>query len=154
QELSQIGAHRDDQTCIISHSGEAPSLQIGRQTTISWAGITAMQRLPGEIIAVIGMPIDQAQQAREQYLVKRRIPFEQRALLRWNVEAKQHGGHSRQKTRRSGPKQSAQTLQRLDPLRRVDFSGQQCGKIDSCEPCHEMRKSDETATHAVTIETV
>ena len=62
EELPQTGVHRDDQAGIIAHSRELVPLQIRRQAAVAGTGIAAMQRLPGKIIAVVGMPVDQAQQ--------------------------------------------------------------------------------------------
>src|SRR6516162_8979939 len=60
EKLPQTGADRNDQTCVVAHSRKMPPLQIGRQAAVSWAGIAMMQRLPGKIIAVVGLPVDEA----------------------------------------------------------------------------------------------
>src|SRR5262249_8391076 len=75
-------------------------------------------------------------------------------LLWRNAKAEQQGGRARQQTRRPRMKQVMQTPQRLDALRRIDLCRQQCREINPGKFRHKMRKPDEAAGHAVTIEAV
>ncbi len=57
-----------------------------------------MQRLPGKIIGLIGVPIDQAQQPLMKHFVERGARSQQRPLLGRNAQAEQKRGRSGQQT--------------------------------------------------------
>src|SRR5580704_14563808 len=112
QELPKIGVDRDDQARIVAHAGELAALQIRWQAAISRTWIAAMQRLPGKIIRLVGMAVDQAEQPFMQHLVERCARAEQGTLLRWNAETEQQGRRSRHQTREWRMKQPMQSIER------------------------------------------
>ena len=57
--------------------------------------ISAAQSLPGKIIGVTGMPIDETQQPLMEHLVERRAASQPCALLRRKAEAEQQGRRAR-----------------------------------------------------------
>src|SRR5258707_15510868 len=72
--------HRNDQSGAVAHPLELASLQIRRQAAVARTGVAAMQRLPGKIIGLIGMSIDQAQQPLMKHFVERGARSQQRPL--------------------------------------------------------------------------
>ena len=61
----------DDQACVVTHPVELAALQIRRQAAVVRTGVAAVQRLPGEIIRLVGVAVDQAEQPFMQHLVER-----------------------------------------------------------------------------------
>ena len=145
---------RNDQAGAVAHALVLAGLQVGRQTTVAGTGIAATERLPGKIIVVVRMSVDQAQQPLVQHFVERGVRAEQRPLLRRNPEAEQQRGRSGQQARQRRMKQPIEAIERRKALGRVRLAVQQGHEIDPGQFRHEMCKPDEAAEHAVTIETV
>src|SRR5262249_54545629 len=100
-----------------AHAFELALLQIGRQALVARAGVATTQRLPGEIVVVVRMRIEQAQHAIVQNLMERSISAEQHALLRRNSETEQKRGRPRQEAREARVKLVMQPLERALSLR-------------------------------------
>ncbi len=145
---------RDDQSGAVSHPLELALLKIRRQALVARSCISAMKRLPGEIVGVVGMSADKPKQALMEHLIERGAGAEQRPLLRRNAETEQQRRSPRHHARQWRMKQSTQAIQRLLPLRRIDGAVQQRFKIDPGNLCDQMRKTDEAPEHAVPIEAV
>src|SRR5713101_3079937 len=71
QEQPKIDVHRNDQAGTTAHAFELAALQVSREATIVRACVFATERLPGEIIRLVGMHIDQAQQPLMKHFVER-----------------------------------------------------------------------------------
>jgi hypothetical protein len=135
EELAQIGVNGNDQSGAIAHARELAGLQIGRQAEIAGTAVTAIKRLPGEIIGLVGMAVDQPQQSLVEHLMERRASAQQLALLGWNAQAEQQGRRARDQLGERRMKQTVQTGQRLNALRSIDLAVQQGLEIDPGQLC-------------------
>src|ERR1700739_3871300 len=145
---------RNDQARAVSHALKLAALQIRRQAAVAGTGVAAMQRLPGKVICLIGMSVDQAQQPLVKYVVERRAAAQESPLLRRNTEAEQQRRGARYQPRQWRMKQAIQTIQRRNALGRVWFAVQQRRKVNPGEFRQQMGKANETAEHAVAIKPV
>lgn len=141
----------NDQPGAVAHALELPSLQIGRQAAVIRTLVTALQRLPGEIIGFVGMAVDQPQQPLVEHLIDRLAAAQEIPLLRRNAQAEQQRRRSRHQPRQRRMKQAMQPGQGLDTLRRIRTTVQQRRQIDAGKSRQQMRKADEAAKQAVAI---
>src|SRR5277367_278390 len=154
QELPKTGVVRNDQSRTIAHTLILATLQIWRQTTIARTGIAAMERLPGEIIGIVRMTVDQTQQTRVKHVVQRGTAAQQRSLSWRDTEAEQQSRRCRDQPDQRRMKHAIEALQRCDARGRIRLAVQKYRRVDPATFRREMRKTDETAEHAVTVKTI
>ena len=142
QELTEIGVHRNDQAGAVAHALELAALQIRRQAAVAGTGIAAMQRLPGEVIGVVGMTVDQAQQPLMQHLVERASAPSSARCCGGMPRLNNSAGVRVMRRASARMKQPVQAIERLQALRVIRLAGQQGREIDPGElrqPCAQDR---------------
>ena len=82
EQSADIGVLRDDGVRPVAHLPEPALLQIERQALVARSGIAAGERLPGEVVRLDRVILDQAEQAIVQHVGERALASQEIALAR------------------------------------------------------------------------